>query len=166
MQNKGYSGYPISSVGRESCLLSVYTTITSNANYIIVFAGTNDYFFNVPIGTVEDTTDISFCGAVNTLINGLATNYPSAQVVFMTPIHRQSETANTAGATLEDYVNAIKNVCKLCAIPVIDLYSVSYFAWAVTQMRGYYSDGLLPNQNGYNLLGKVIAKNLDNLLMP
>ena len=165
IQMKGYSSYPISSTGKSDCLLAVYNTIDTNVDYIIVFAGTNDLYYNVPIGTIADTTDISFYGAVNTLINGLATNYPNAQIVFMTPIHRSWEGANNAGAKLEDYVNAMKDVCKLCGIPVIDLYSQSYFSWAVTKFHDYYSDGLHPTQDGYDLLGNVVAKYLENVLI-
>ena len=165
IQMKGYSSYPISSTGKSDCLLAVYNTISADVDYIIVFAGTNDLFYNVPIGTIADTTDISFYGAVNVLINGLATNYPNAQIVFMTPIHRSWEGANNVGAKLEDYVNAMKDVCKLCGIPVIDLYSGSYFSWAVSKFHDYYSDGLHPTQDGYDLLGNVVAKYLENVLI-
>lgn len=164
-QNKGYSSYPISSTGKDDCLLAVYNTITEYANYIVVFAGTNDLHYNVPIGTKDDRTDISFYGAVYSLINGIVTNYPNAQLVFMTPLHRSWEGPNTANANLSDYVNAMIEMCGLCGIPVIDLYHNSYFNYIITTSQALFSDGLHPTQDGYNLLGKVIAKYLNNILM-
>lgn len=162
---KGYSGYPISSVGQPNCILSVYQTIPSNTDFIFVFAGTNDYGLNVPIGTIADTTDVSFYGAVRVLIEGLLSNYPNAQFVFATPIHRAHETNNSVGAKLSDYVNVIKTVCAIYSVPVIDLYNESYFNYVSDVSKALLSDGLHPTQVGYDLLGKVIAKRVSNVII-
>lgn len=156
-QNVGHSSYPISSIGKAQCFNTTYSEIALDTDYIFVFGGTNDYQYSVPIGTVADREDVSFCGAVFTLINKIRTRNPNAKLVFFTPLHRSAE-VKSDGFKLIDYVNAIRDVCELCAIPVVDLYKNSGFSNVVTEMQQYYADGLHLTQDGYNLLGTVISE--------
>lgn len=156
-QNVGHSSYPISSIGKAQCFNTTYSEIALDTDYIFVFGGTNDYQYSVPVGTIADREDISFYGAVFSLINKIRTRNPNAKLVFFTPLHRSSE-VKSDGFKLIDYVNAIRDVCELCAIPVVDLYKNSGFSNVVTEMQQYYADGLHLTQDGYNLLGTVISE--------
>lgn len=87
----------------------------SDVDAIFLFAGTNDFYGNIPLGdwfveskkTVSKTlkndgTDISeirkhrefnfdtktFKGSINSVLSYLKTNYPDKQIILMTPIHR------------------------------------------------------------------------------
>ena len=76
---------------------------------ILIFAGTNDYNHNTPLGnfyqeTARETNfngtkvtrkyrkliedDSTFCGRINKVMAFLKQNYPDQQIVIMTPIHR------------------------------------------------------------------------------
>ncbi|MDX8339640.1 SGNH/GDSL hydrolase family protein [Draconibacterium sp. IB214405] len=76
---------------------------------IIIFAGTNDYNANLPLGKFFDEklaetnhngkivlrkyrtlieNDTTFCGRINKVISYLKTNFPDQQIIIMTPIHR------------------------------------------------------------------------------
>ena len=156
-QNVGHSSYPISSIGKAQCFNTTYVEIDRDVDYIFVFGGTNDFQYSVPVGTIADREDVSFCGAIFTLINKIRTRIPTAKLVFFTPLHRSTE-INSDGTNLMDYVNAIRDVCELCAIPVVDLYKNSGFSNVVTEMEQYYADGLHLTQDGYNLLGAVISE--------
>lgn len=158
-QNVGHSSFPISSIGKAQCFNTTYSEIALDTDYIFVFGGTNDYQYSVPVGTIADREDVSFCGAVFTLINKIRTRNPNAKLVFFTPLHRSSE-VKSDGFKLIDYVNAIRDVCELCAIPVVDLYKNSGFSNVVTEMQQYYADGLHLTQDGYNVLGDVIAERI------
>lgn len=60
----------------------------------VVFGGTNDFGIgDAPFGTLDSEDVYTFCGAVNSLINKLSTNFPDADIVFMTPLHRLGETS-------------------------------------------------------------------------
>ena len=62
------------------------------ADAIIVFGGTNDYGHgDAPLGTLQDRTPKTFYGALHTLILYLLNAYPTAQIVFLTPLHRVGE---------------------------------------------------------------------------
>lgn len=81
----------------------------NNLDAIFIWAGTNDYMHDCPIGqfyTERDTvvnfngemvqrkcrdfvyTDSTFCGRINRLLGMLKHRYPTQQIVLMTPPHR------------------------------------------------------------------------------
>ena len=148
------------------------------ADLITVFMGTNDYGHDAPLGTIEDTTDVSFYGALNVIIPALLAKYPNAKIVFITPSHRYGFGTNTAtgeahtfdtvpngaGHTLEDYVNAIRNVCEKYGVSVIDLYSNLDMDPSNEEVREYYMpDGLHPNTAGHRVIADLLAHSLEEL---
>ena len=81
----------------------------TDVDAILIFAGTNDYNHNTPLGnfyreTAKETNfngtmvtrkyrtliddDTTFCGRINKVMAFLKQNYPDQQIVIMTPIHR------------------------------------------------------------------------------
>ena len=68
-------------------LINRYQSIPS-ADLIVIFMGTNDYGHETPLGSMEDTQDGTFYGALNTIIPNLVAKHPSSKIVFVTPLHR------------------------------------------------------------------------------
>ena len=141
------------------------------ADLITVFMGTNDYGHDTPLGTINDMTDVSFYGALNVIIPALLEKNPDATIVFITPLHRYGYGTNSttgeahtydsipngAGYTLEDYVNAIKEVCEKYSIDVIDLYELSDLDPSIELTREQYmEDGLHLNANGHNYISQIL----------
>jgi lysophospholipase L1-like esterase len=81
----------------------------TDVDAILIFAGTNDFSHDTPIGeffseTTKQTNhngiqvirqyrtpilnDSTFCGRINKAISYLKNNYPQQQIIIMTPIHR------------------------------------------------------------------------------
>ena len=136
-----------------------FLNMDDDADLIVVAGGTNDYGHTdtAPFGTISDTTDISFYGALNVMCRGLVEKYLGKTIVFMTPIHRYNDTnVNlTTNKTLKDYCNAIKEVCDLYGIKVIDNFSDLGFSANVTSfVNSYMEDGLHPNPDGHELIAK------------
>ena len=141
-----------------------FKNMDDDADLIIVFGGTNDYgiSYTTDFGTPADTEKTTFYGALNYLCNGLIEKYKGKTIVFLTPLHRDIETANTKGKTLIDYVNAIKEVCQIWGIPVIDAYNLSGFTPKNSSFKSeFLPDGLHPNETGYKLLAERIYKNFE-----
>ncbi len=84
--------------------------VDANLDIIFISGGTNDFGLSVPLGTLEDTEDISFYGALDVLCKGILYKYPLAKVVFVTPIVRFDKDKNDIGLTLADYKKAIIDV--------------------------------------------------------
>ena len=124
---------------------------------IIIFIGTNDFNGAVPLGEwfEEDVATVNRNGemtplnhrvpvmegnttraAINRFMAYLKHNYPTKQVILLTPIHRgyfncapkniqQDENlANPLGLYIDDYIQVIKETADVWAVPVIDLASV------------------------------------------
>lgn len=140
-----------------------------DADLVVVFGGTNDYGHgDAPIGEMSDRTDETFCGACHVLMEKLIDRYPTAQIVIMTPLHRQNET-NLMGdgsktkpaGTLYDYVQIIRKTAEYYALPVLDLFALSGIQPELEVIRGRYCpDGLHPNDAGH----VRIAERLESFL--
>lgn len=131
-----------------------------NADAVVVFGGTNDYGHgDVFFGDINSENRYTFCGAVNSLISKLMKDFPHAKIIFMTPLHRLNETqpSEPEHKTLEDYVNAIREICKNRNIALIDLFDINPFD---PNDADLVPDGLHPNDKGHSVLAEVIAREL------
>jgi lysophospholipase L1-like esterase len=129
---------------------------------ILIFAGTNDYNHNTPIGeffteTTKQTyhngnqvtlkyrtpilNDTTFCGRINKAMSYLKNNFPQQQIIIMTPIHRGfAKFSDKNVQPDENYSNEL------------GLYIDTYIAtlkqaasyWAVPLIDIYSTSGLFP----------------------
>ncbi len=138
-----------------------------SGDVIVVFGGTNDYGHgNAPFGSDEDRTPDTFCGAVNYLMKYLRGRYPSAHIVFMTPIRRWGGgvPSNATGHTLAEYADAIVRAGARNGVPVLDLYNELPLDPDLEEdRRAYTIDGLHPNDAGHALIAEVLRRFLTSL---
>ncbi len=85
------------------------------ADIVIVFGGHNDATMAIPIGENTDTTDVTFKGALNVLIDKAITKYPKALIIFITPSYRY-------GAEIA-YSNAMQEIALLNNIIYINTWT-------------------------------------------
>jgi lysophospholipase L1-like esterase len=169
--NYGVSGTSISATTNTmptQCFIARVNAMQANCDLIVVLGGTNDYATSVPLGTLEDTTDISFYGAVNVLCNKLIAKYPSSRIVFITPLLRdyqsRGEGTNNMGYTLEDIREAIYEVASgRYGLMVLDGKKIGLSPYNTTWRATYICDGLHPNPIGHELIGKNIARMLNGV---
>lgn len=137
-----------------------------DADIVVVFGGTNDFGHgDAPIGTSSDRTPNTFYGACHALYSYLVTEFPAAQIVIMTPLHRLFED-NTNGdghqkaynyGNLHDYVNIIREVAEYYSLPVLDLYKEGGIQPNVPkQCEMFTVDGLHPNDAGYERIARKL----------
>ena len=120
-----------------------------DADLVVVFGGTNDFGHgDAPIGCFADRTPNSFYGACHTLMTSLIERFPTAVIVFMTPLHRACEYIE-GKAPLKDYVAIIREVAEFYGIPVMDLYATSGMQPQLeAHKKAFVPDGLHPNVAG------------------
>ena len=131
-----------------------------NSDAVVVFGGTNDFGHgDAPFGAIDSEDIYTFCGAVNSLINKLERDFPNGKIIFMTPLHRITEMnpSEPDGKILEDYVEAIRTICKNRSIPVIDLFKINPLDPADETL---VPDGLHPSDAGHSVMAEVIAEEL------
>ena len=107
---------------------------------------------------------------INTKINRLDIS-PTAEKVIMADGSNVEEAItnlqtelNGNVSTLENNINAIREVCELFSIPVLDMFKESgmparVWAWCENHMP----DGLHPNDNGHKIIAHKLQRFLENL---
>lgn len=145
-----------------------------DADVVLVFGGTNDFGHGqARLGAISDREVFTFYGALHTLISALKERFKNAKIAFVAPIRRHNgesmqgawKPEGVEQRPLSEYVRAIKEVCGLYEIPVLDLYTEP------TSLRGddsewcreFMPDGLHPNDKGYALLAKEIKEFLEKI---
>lgn len=155
---------------RDFCMRA--REMDESADAVVVFGSTNDFGHgDAPIGTFEDRTPDTFCGACHDLMSYLMERYCGKPIVFLSPLHRIEED-DPAGdgtdrklevrATLAEYRRILLEAAAYYGLPVLDLYATSGMQpkHPVCRER-LMPDGLHPSDEGH----AIIAKKLGNFLM-
>lgn len=165
---------------------------------ILIFAGTNDYNSGTPLGewysVKEEAVEVSgpksevrnrrqlqldentFKGRINKVMWYLKTNYPTKQIILLTPIHRgyarfsdnniqpDESYPNQIGLYVDQYVEVLKEAANVWAVPVIDLNSISgLYPVNDTHTRYFHNektDRLHPNADGHYRMAKALMYQL------
>jgi lysophospholipase L1-like esterase len=145
-----------------------------SSDVIVVFGGTNDYEHgDAPVGTVGDKCRITFCGSYDYLIDKIRELYPKAKLVVMTPAHRKDDALPSVkkrelfgiiGSELKEYVDDIVEICRRKNVPVLNLYEkLGIDPNNEDDCKKYTGDGLHFNDNGHQVIGKLLASFLRDL---
>lgn len=130
VSNYGIGGSTIAIVDEDNInshtpLVSRYTQMP-HSDIISVMCGVNDRDLNVPLGDENSTDLTTFYGALDLLVRGLVSRYNTSYIFFMTPLPTTWDT-NKLGLNLDDYCNAIKNVCERYDVDVLDTHNEMKF---------------------------------------
>lgn len=172
--NYGFSG---TRIGRQTHVH--YTTMWNydfrlrvqimeeQADKVFVFGGTNDYEHGrLLLGNVNERGSNTFCDELHLLINSLIDKYGKEKLCFILPLRRFNEEpvrckgkdGNALGASLVEYVNAMRYILNEYGIDFLDLYNDGIPKPPVNTGDEYTVDGLHPNDNGHALISKKICE--------
>lgn len=167
--NYGISGNSIAKAGKNAqenaqknpmCIR--YANMDNNLDYIVVFGGTNDYAYQIPLGDENSNNIETFNGALNTLITGLIEKYPGKPILFLTPLYRNLTLES--GYKFMEYVNAIKNRCAYYSIPYFNLTDRSTIKSLIDTINDMYyvnGDRLHPNNAGQEIIARIIQNQIE-----
>ena len=167
---------------------------------VLIFAGTNDYNANVPLGEwfSYDRREVNvngrqverlhrefvrdmktFRGRINSVLESLKTDYPTAQIILVTPLHRAFATfgatnvqpeesyANGLDLFIGDYVEVVREASDVWSVPVVDLYATSGLLPMIDSHVQYFinseRDRLHPNAKGHLRMACVMAAQMQTL---
>lgn len=166
----------------------------SNVDLIFVWGGTNDFSYDSKaigehfaietftggtyIGTekkVPPTDTDTFSGALHELILQIRSVAPNAQLVFIQPMNRGrynstrpiSSEDNAHGNFLQDFRDAISDICRFYAIPVVPMNEMINQDWTKdtsSSLQSYDYDGIHPNTDGHERIAKLLTKWVENNL--
>ncbi len=136
--NAGINGSTLAAlaVGTEERSPMVYRVdeLPIDADLVTVMGGTNDYRQSIPLGTIYDTTETTFYGALKILCEKLVLRYHTARantsivpatVVLFTPLKFLTGSHWVYDSVLQGWVNAVKEVGAYYSLPVLDLHNTS-----------------------------------------
>ena len=134
-----------------------------DADVVVVFGGTNDYGHgDAPLGEMNDRTVWTYYGALHVLFTALIEKYPTAQIVILTPLHREDEEKRTP--ILKPFVDATRQVAEYYSLPVLDLWANYGIQPRIPVMKNMYvPDGLHPNDAGHAILANKLRSFLEQL---
>lgn len=134
--------------------------LPSEADYVVVFGGTNDYGASVPLGESGEKDYYTFAGALTYLVENLSEKYGKEKLRFVLPIKRYNydKPASAKGHPLADYVNKEKEVLDYYKIPYLDMFNDGIPAPDTEERSEYFADGLHPSDKGHEYIAEHLAK--------
>lgn len=158
-----------STAARDGVSNSVYDLINRlsavEADFIIIAGGTNDYYFQIPMGTFNDTNATTFCGALNLICEKLTAIAPTVPVIFITPINKPvAPTAIEKVYGLDDYRNAIFEVAVSHGYSVINGASLGFPTKHGNNLNAFsykvIYDGVHPSATGHRMYANSLCGKL------
>lgn len=143
------------------------------ADLILVWHGSNDWYWGTPLGTPEDQSENTFWGAIRTVVGRLREENPEALLVWATPIYRweapdgtpqagaADETPNRAGQRLFMYTDVLRQAADRLHFPLIETGRCSGI-YAENANR-LLEDRVHPNADGYRKIERVLCSQLQQL---
>lgn len=134
---------------------------------VILLGGHNDFASNIPLGDLDSLDDTKFKSAYALMIKKMIGIFPNAKIFAMTPANSRlssnvtnmdTEVKNSLGLTMSDYADAVKEVCSVYGIPVIDIFGES--GMSVMNGSKYVTDVVHPNDDGGKLIANVVINRL------
>lgn len=165
----GIGGSTVSTYVDKNPMCVRYREMADDADYIVIFAGNNDFTQSVPMGDEDSLDTDNFYGALNVMLAGLREKYPAGKFLYVTPLRMwnyrhpkwqenvEYTSLNEQGYTLDDYRRAIINRCEYYSIPYLDLYSHGLYGRTEATRDAVYVDGLHPNDAGHRMIASQIA---------
>jgi hypothetical protein len=159
--------------GNKTAVTIVDSFDCSNYNLATLAFGTNDWYGNIPMGTLSDTGTTTIIGAMKHCVEKILSDNPSICLIIITPINAKNLTAidgaktnqgnyryntpNTQGITLEDICAAEVQVAEYYGVPCIDNSKGSIVNRQNTANGSIFIDNLHPTDDFYKTLGQYYS---------
>lgn len=136
---------------------------------VVVLGGTNDYSKGKELGKISDEYEAdTFYGDVQGMIDNLKAIKSDIEIVFLTPLKHgyidgqpSYPNANYNGNYLDDYAEAIIEVCEKNNVKYIDMFNKSGID--ENNVGEYTHNNMILNEEGHKLVGTVLAEQLKEL---
>lgn len=164
IRNYGVNGSTISEYANAQPIYTRYLNMDDNAQLVLMWAGTNDCGYGIPMGSINDNIGTTFYGALNITLEGLINKYPNSAIGVILPMQRADILAHNNN--LKNYNKAIIEVCNKYSIPYFDAYNNLNICFPVTIHKTNYSyqqDGLHPNDLAQPIIARKIKSWIETL---
>lgn len=160
-----YGNYDDDTLAKSSVLTQIKTTDLSNADYVIILAGTHDWESGkATIGKATALNDFTFKGAISQAISDIMYKNAKTKILICTPLFRSrissgdnkdSDTYTVNDRHMIEYVDAVIETCQNNHVPVLDLYRTGMINKYNSSI--YLKDGLYLNDTGNRMITDKIV---------
>lgn len=174
--NNGVGGSCVAHHANEDnpcfCESSRISNVPTDADFITIMGGTNDFGQTAEIGSIEDLytafDNTTFMGALAYCIKALQTRAPSARIIVMSNPNTRGTTGQTSdtppvdqyGHSVYDFAKAAKEVAEFMSVDFIDVYACGINTLNRTT---YVDDTVHPNVDGGKLIGRKVLEYFSTL---
>lgn len=168
--------------GDKTAVTIIDSTDCSLYNLATIAFGTNDWYGNIPLGTLSDTETTTIYGAMKHCIEKILDDNPSICLIIITPINAKNlnaidgaktnqgnyryDTPNTQGVTLNDICEAEVAVAEYYGLPCIDNSKGSIVNRINTADGSIFIDTLHPTDDFYKTLGQWYSGRIGQYFRP
>lgn len=155
------------------------------ADYYTIEHGINDWGQSIPVGTMDDyinnTNNGTFAAEYRKVIDAIYKLNPKAKIVICTPRKGAGfnnylpANCNDAknGIYLKEYADMARKIAEYESVPVADFFSTcggyrNIYSLSLQDARaseGITSDGVHPNDPGYQLMANVLIDALERVIV-
>ena len=142
------------------------------ADKVFVFGGTNDYGHgSLYLGNPNERIPETFCTELRLLIEDLIDKYGKEKLCFLLPLRRykdekgiacKGDSGDELGASLFEYVKAMREIVSEYGIDFVDLYENGIPKPLISTGDQYTVDGVHPNDKGYEIIANRICEYINN----
>lgn len=166
----GSSGLATGTPDSMAALLQKPDRLPDHPDLILVWHGSNDWYYGTPMGEPDSSDPSTFFGAVGFVTDILRRNAPDAMLLWVTPIYRWERPdkgevegdgfglANRRGLTLLHYHEALERASVRHGFPIVDMRRLCGIHGQNADV--YLEDGVHPNQAGYLRIGDVLDREI------
>lgn len=141
-----------------------------SADVMTVWAGTNDWYNGISLGSLLDNDNNTYYGAVQHVCERVSERLPNCKLLLITPLQRLTTNTDdwevddrgfrinpTTSKILEDYANAVIETAEIYGIEVLDMFHRG--GVNAKNIDTWTSDRLHPSRAGFEkLCWKIIDK--------
>lgn len=141
-----------------------------SADVMIVWAGTNDWYDGISLGSLLNNDNNTYYGAVQHVCECVSERLPNCKLLLITPLQRLTTNTDdwevddrgfrinpTTSKTLEDYANAVVETAEIYGIEILDMFHRG--GVNAKNIDTWTSDRLHPNRACFEkLCWKIIGK--------
>ena len=124
---------------KETSIIARFESMNTDADYILIYAGTNDICNEIPMGNDICMDKTTFRGALHVLCKDLLERYSDRKIGFITPYAAANTIMNWPNAQV--YVDAILSICKQYGIKVFDNSRNGGIDWSSQEELDKYTLG-------------------------
>lgn len=149
---------------RTDALIDRWDNLTTDSDLVVIFAGTNDWNANAPLGDYNDlTSNTTFISAYYNLIKNLQNKNAYWKILCVTPLKRNNGTNNNY--SLDDLSDAIIKICKMRGVEYLDMREAMNGNPDINGWRSkFMPDNLHPNKAGMtSFVGPAIVQKIKTM---